>query len=291
MSAPLIWHLRDHILTPGHPPLVLGIVNVTPDSFSDGGRFFIEDSAVAHGLRLVEEGADLLDIGGESSRPGSQEITLEDELARVLPVVRRLASQTAVPLSVDTCKAEVARQALEAGAHIINDITALQGDPAMPDVARTFHAGVILMHMQGTPATMQMQPHYDDVLTEVAAFLEARLQACADVGIAATQVVLDPGIGFGKTVVHNLRLLADLEELRRLGRPICLGVSRKGFLGKVLGRPLDQRLAGSLAAVCYALVRQSAQIVRVHDVAETRDVVKLLTALREIGERNEEKDR
>jgi dihydropteroate synthase len=291
MSALLTWHLRDRILTPGNPPLVLGIVNVTPDSFSDGGCFLNEDAAVAHGLRLVEQGADLLDIGGESSRPGSQPISLEDELARVVPVVCRLAAQTSVPLSVDTCKAEVARQALEAGAHIINDITALQGDPAMPEVARSFRAGLILMHMQGTPATMQARPHYDEVVAEVAAFLEARLQACADVGIAATQVVLDPGIGFGKTVAHNLRLLAHLEELRRLGRPICLGVSRKGFLGKVLGRPLEQRLAGSLAAACYALVRQSAQIVRVHDVAETRDLVRLLTALQDIGERIEEKDR
>lgn len=291
MSAPLIWHLRDRTLTPGDPPLVLGIVNVTPDSFSDGGRFLNEDAAVAHGLRLVEEGADLLDIGGESSRPGSQPISLEDELTRVLPVVRRLAAQTSVPLSVDTCKAEVARQALQAGAHIINDITALQGDSAMPEVVRTFKAGVILVHMQGTPATMQVQPHYDDVVAEVSAFLEARLQACADVGIAATQVVLDPGIGFGKTVAHNLRLLARLADLRRLERPICLGVSRKGFLGKVLGRPLEQRLAGSLAAACYALVRQSAQIVRVHDVAGTRDVVRLLTALLEIGEQIEEKDR
>lgn len=291
MSAPLFWHLRDRTLTPGDPPLVLGIVNVTPDSFSDGGRFLNEDAAVAQGLQLVEQGADLLDIGGESSRPGSQPISLEDELARVVPVVRRLAAQTAVPLSVDTCKAEVARQALEAGAHIINDITALQGDPTMPEVARAFRAGVILMHMQGTPATMQVQPHYDDVVMEVTAFLEARLQACADVGIAGTQVVLDPGIGFGKTVAHNLRLLAHLEDLRRLGRPICLGVSRKGFLGKVLDRPLEKRLAGSLAAACYALVRQSAQIVRVHDVAETRDVVRLLTALHEIGERNEETDR
>ena len=291
MSAPLTWQLRDRTLTPGDPPLVLGIVNVTPDSFSDGGRFLDADAAVAHGLRLVEQGADLLDIGGESSRPGSQPISLDDELARVLPVVRRLAAQTSVPLSVDTCKSEVAHQALEAGAHIVNDITALQGDPAMPEVVRDFKAGVILMHMQGTPATMQVQPHYDDVVAEVAAFLEARLQACADVGIAGTQVALDPGIGFGKTVAHNLRLLVHLEELPRLGRPICLGVSRKGFLGKVLGRPLEQRLAGSLAAACYALVRQSAQIVRAHDVAETRDVVRLLAALREISERNEEKDR
>ncbi|HTU89537.1 MAG TPA: dihydropteroate synthase [Gemmataceae bacterium] len=279
MSAPPLWQLRDRALAPGSPPLLLGIINVTPDSFSDGGRFLDTDSAVAQALRLVEQGADLLDIGGESTRPGSQPIGLDEELSRVIPVVRRLAAVISTPLSVDTTKAEVARQALEAGAHIINDITALQGDPAMPEVVRSYRAGVILMHMQGTPATMQAGPCYEDVVAEVVDFLEARLQACLDLGIAASQVVLDPGIGFGKTTEHNLRLLAHLEELQRLGRPVCLGVSRKGFLGKVLGRPLHQRLAGSLAAVCYALVRGTAQIVRVHDVAETRDVVVLLNKI------------
>src|SRR5579871_1582596 len=281
MSASPTWQLRDRTLTPGAPPLVMGIVNVTPDSFSDGGRFLVADAAVAHALRLVEQGADLLDIGGESTRPGSQPVPLEEELSRVIPVVRRLAELTTTPLSVDTNKAEVARQALEAGAHIINDITALAGDPAMPEVVRSYRAGVLLMHMQGTPATMQVEPRYNDVVAEVSNFLEARLQACIDLGIAASQVVLDPGIGFGKTTEHNLRLLAHLEELQRLGRPLCLGVSRKGFLGKILGRPLPQRLAGSLAAACYALVRGSAQIVRVHDVAETRDVMMLLNALRQ----------
>ncbi len=285
MSAPPFWQLRDRTLTPGAPPLILGIVNVTPDSFSDGGQFLDADAAVAHGLNLVEQGADLLDIGGESTRPGSQPVPLEEELARVIPVVRRLAALTSTPLSVDTTKAEVARQALQAGAHVINDITALRGDPAMPEVVRSYGAGVILMHMQGTPATMQIAPHYDDVVAEVINFLEARLQACRDLGIAASQAVLDPGIGFGKTREHNLQLLAHLEELQRLGRPVCLGVSRKGFLGKLLNRPLHQRLASSLAAACYALVHGSAQILRVHDVAETRDAVVVVNALRERGER------
>jgi dihydropteroate synthase len=291
MSVPPLWQLRDRTLTPGAPPLILGIVNVTPDSFSDGGQFLDTDAAVAHGLRLVEQGADLLDIGGESTRPGSEPVGLEEELARVVPVVRRLAALTSTPLSVDTNKAEVARQALEAGAHVINDITALQGDPAMPEVVRSYRAGVILMHMQGTPATMQTAPHYEDVVAEVADFLEARLQACTDMGIAASQVVLDPGIGFGKTREHNLRLLAHLEELQRLGRPVCLGVSRKGFLGKMLNRPVHQRLASSLAAACYALVRGSAQILRVHDVAETRDAVVVLNALRESRLRLSEEER
>src|SRR5579875_1227046 len=285
MSAPLIWQLRDRTLTPGAPPLILGIVNVTPDSFSDGGQFLDADAAVAHGLNLVEQGADLLDIGGESTRPGSLPVPLEEELSRVIPVVRRLAALTSTPLSVDTNKAEVARQALEAGAHVINDVTALRGDPRMAEVVRSYGAGIILMHMQGTPATMQIAPHYEDVVAEVTDFLQARLQTCLDLGIAASQVVLDPGIGFGKTAKHNLQLLAHLEALQRLGRPVCLGVSRKGFLGKMLNRPLQQRLASSLAAACYALVRGSAQILRVHDVAETRDVVVLVNALRECGER------
>jgi dihydropteroate synthase len=280
MSAPhLAWHLRDRVLHPGRPVLVLGIVNVTPDSFSDGGLFRATEAAVAHGLKLAADGADLLDIGGESSRPGASPVGLEEELDRVLPVIRELARRVPIPLSVDTSKAEVARQVLAAGAHVVNDITALRGDPDMAAVVRQFRAGVILMHMQGTPATMQNRPTYGDVVGEVAAFLEERLQAAADVGIPAQQVVLDPGIGFGKTAEHNLRLMARLHELGRLGRPMCLGASRKGFLGQLLGRDVGRRLAGSLAAVCFALAHHAAQLVRVHDVAETRDAVALFARL------------
>jgi dihydropteroate synthase len=257
----------------------MGILNVTPDSFSDGGRHATAEAAVSHGLELVRQGADLLDVGGESSRPGSAPIPPDEELQRVVPVIRLLAAQTAVPLSVDTTKASVARAALAAGAHIINDITALLGDPDMATVVREFGAGIILMHMQGSPATMQINPIYHDVVAEVSGFLQARLQASVDLGIAGQQVVLDPGIGFGKTADHNWELLGRLEELQRLGRPICLGVSRKGFLGKLLTRPLDQRLAGSLAVACSALDRQVAQIVRVHDVAETRDALEVLQRL------------
>jgi dihydropteroate synthase len=283
MSDPhLEWHLRDRVLYPGRKPLVLGIVNVTPDSFSDGGHFASTAAAVAHGLDLVRQGADLLDVGGESTRPGSQPVPLDEELHRVLPVVRELAARTTVPLSVDTSKAEVARQALEAGAHVINDVTALRGDPAMAAVVATFGAGVILMHAQGTPATMQLQPTYQDVVGEVAAFLEARLQAAADVGIAGPRVVLDPGIGFGKTSAHNIRLLIRLHELRRLGRPVCLGVSRKGFLGRLLNRPVNERLPASLAAACHALARNAAQVLRVHDVAATHDAVEVFQALAEM---------
>lgn len=280
------WRLRDRVLYPGRTVLVMGIVNVTPDSFSDGGRFAATEAAVSHGLELARQGADLLDIGGESTRPGAEPIDLEEELRRVLPVVRELATRTDVPLSIDTYKAETARQALAAGAHVVNDVTALRGDPEMADAVRVFGAGLILMHMQGSPQTMQIKPAYGDVAGEVTAFLEARLQAATDLGIAGSQVVLDPGIGFGKTGEHNLELLARLAELQRLGRPVCLGVSRKGFLSKLLGRSMTDRLAGSLAAVCHALARGTAQIVRVHDVAETRDAVRLFQALHEQDKRS-----
>jgi len=275
------WHLPDRILDLSRRPLVMGIVNVTPDSFSDGGLFAGVDAAVAHGLELARQGADLLDIGGESSRPGATPVPLEEELRRVVPVVQQLAAASGVPLSVDTCKAEVARQCLDAGARIINDITALGGDAAMAQVVHAAHAGVILMHMQGTPATMQANPHYEDVVSDIARFFEARLRDLSAFGIARERLVVDPGIGFGKTVEHNLELLARLEEFQLLGRPLCLGVSRKGFLGKRLKRPVPQRLAGSLAAACYALSRGAAQIIRVHDVAETHDVVTVFQAIRE----------
>ncbi len=275
------WRVRDRVLYPGRTPLVMGIVNVTPDSFSDGGRFAATEAAVAHGLELARQGADLLDIGGESTRPGAAPVPLDEELRRVVPVIRELAAAVSIPLSVDTYKAETAGQALAAGAHIVNDVTALLGDANMAAVVRDSCAGVILMHMRGTPKTMQANPVYGDVTAEVAQFLEARLQAAADVGIAPARAALDPGVGFGKTAEHNLELLARLGELQRLGRPVCLGVSRKGFLGGLVGRPAPERLTASLAAVCHALVCGAAQIVRVHDTAETRDAVRVLQALKE----------
>jgi dihydropteroate synthase len=275
------WHLPDRVLAIGARPLVMGIVNMTPDSFSDGGLHASTEAAVAHGLKLVEQGADLLDVGGESTRPGASPVPLQEELARVVPVVAALAAQTSVPLSVDTFKAEVARQCLAAGAGVVNDVTALQGDPAMAEVVRGHGAGVVLMHMQGTPATMQVHPTYQDVVGDIAAFLNLRLRAAEGQGIARERIVLDPGIGFGKTAAHNLTLLARLHEFQALGRPVCLGVSRKGFIGRLLDRPVGQRLAGSLAAVCFALGRRAVQIVRVHDVRETHDAVTLFTAIAE----------
>jgi dihydropteroate synthase len=257
----------------------MGIVNATPDSFSDGGQLPTAEAAIRHGLELVRQGADLLDVGGESTRPGATAVPVAEELARVVPVIRGLVENTEVPLSVDTSKAEVARQALAAGAAVVNDVTALRGDPGMPAVVREFRAGVILMHMRGEPATMQDNPTYGDVAVEVRAFLEERLQAALDLGIASEQVVLDPGIGFGKTADHNFRLLARLGDLRALGRPVCMGVSRKGFLGKLLGREVGERMAGSLAAACFALAHHTAGIVRVHDVAATRDAVRVISRL------------
>lgn len=277
----LFWRLSDRVLRFDRGPLVMGIVNVTPDSFSDGGKFQDTEAAVVHGLELARQGADLLDIGGESTRPGSLPVSQEEELRRVVPVVTALAARTETLLSVDTSKAEVARQCLAAGATIINDVTALTGDPAMAEVARTARAGVILMHMQGTPATMQTNPHYENVVRDIGQFFETRLQSLAQEGIAAEQVVLDPGIGFGKTRAHNLEILARLEEFQRLGRPVCLGVSRKGFFGRLLGdRPVNRRLAGGLAVLCFAMLRQAVQIVRVHDVEESKDAVAMMEMLR-----------
>ncbi|HKI31726.1 MAG TPA: dihydropteroate synthase [Gemmataceae bacterium] len=275
----LEWQLPDRVLRLDGRALVMGIVNVTPDSFSDGGRFAAPEAAVAHALDLVGQGADILDVGGESSRPGAEPVAEDEELRRVLPVVRELAARTTLPLSVDTTKASVADACLAAGAHVINDITALLGDPDMARVAAARRAGVVLMHMRGTPQTMQIDPHYEDVAAEVCRFLEERLHAAAAAGIEAGRVVLDPGIGFGKTTAHNLELLARLGEIRALGRPVLLGVSRKGFSGKLLGRGIEGRLAASLAAACHAVTLGSAQVIRAHDVRETRDAVTLLAAI------------
>lgn len=277
----LEWRLRDRVLRIERRPLVMGIINVTPDSFSDGGAFDTSDSAVDQGLKLIEQGADFLDIGGESTRPGSEPVPAEEELRRVLPVVKALRERSGIILSVDTSKAVVAKECLAVGAHIINDVTALR-DPEMPRVIRESGAGVVLMHMQGTPQTMQQQPTYQDVVRDIGQFFDERLRVCVNWGIPLESTALDPGIGFGKTSQHNLQLLARLEEFGRLGRPVCLGVSRKGFIGRLLNnRPPRQRLAGSLAAVCFAMARHAVHIVRVHDVEETKDAIAVFAAVEE----------
>ena len=259
-------------------PLVMGIVNVTPDSFSDGGRFFDPEVAVEHALRLVAEGADILDIGGESTRPGADAVPIDEELRRVLPVIERLAKLTDRPISLDTSKAEVACAGLAAGATILNDVAGLR-DPAMVEVAARSGAGVVVMHMRGDPRTMQSNPIYADVVGEVADFFAKRIQTLTDAGIARSAIVLDPGIGFGKTLEHTRLQLRELQPLQAFGLPVCLGVSRKGFLGQVTGKPRPERLAGSLAVACFALAQGAAQILRVHDVAAHADAIKLATFL------------
>lgn len=277
------WRIRDRNLEIGRRPLVVGIVNVTPDSFSDGGAYFDPDRAIGHGLKLAAEGADILDIGGESTRPGAAPVSEAEELERVVPVVSGLARELLLPLSIDTMKPAVARACLDAGAAILNDVGGFH-DPAMIAVAAEYRAGAIVMHMQGTPATMQQNPQYRDVVGEVGNFFADRIAALAAAGLSAECIALDPGIGFGKTLEHNLELLAKLGSFARFERPVCLGVSRKGFIGTICGRPVEDRLAGSLAVACFAADRGEAHLFRVHDVAATRDAMLLLERIpRTIG--------
>ncbi|MBS0261735.1 MAG: dihydropteroate synthase [Planctomycetes bacterium] len=250
----------------------MGIVNVTPDSFSDGGHFLDPARGLEQALRLVDEGARIIDIGGESTRPGSAPVELQAELDRTLPVIERLAQAHPVLISIDTTKAPVAEAALAAGAHIVNDISGLTFDPRMPQVCAASGAGVICMHIRGTPATMQDDPTYTDVVGEVAEFLNGRLLDLEQAGISREQVVLDPGIGFGKTAEHNVALLANIARFHQLGRPVCIGHSRKRFLKRLLGRPVDERVYGTVG-VSLAVALQGAEIIRVHDVAATRDAV------------------
>ena len=259
-------------------PQVMGIVNVTPDSFSDGGAHDTTDAAVAHALRLVEEGADVLDIGGESTRPGAAEVEVEEELRRVVPVIERLAAQVAVPISIDTSKPEVMRAAVQAGAGMINDVYGLRREGAL-DAAAALGVPVVLMHMQGEPRSMQAAPQYDDVVGEVHRFLAERIFAAEMAGIPKQRIVVDPGFGFGKDTAHNLQLLAQFERFVELGVPVLAGLSRKRSIGELTGRdvPAD-RVAGSVAAHLIAAQRGAA-IVRVHDVAATVDALKVWNAV------------
>ena len=260
-------------------PLVMGILNVTPDSFSDGGRYHDKNRAVEHGLQMVRDGADIIDVGGESTRPGATPVSLDDELERVVPVVEALGRREDIVLSVDTMKSEVAKRALASGVHIINDVSALGADPRMADVAKAYGAGVILMHMPGCPRTMQAQALYADVVREVRDYLIARVDYAERLGLARPTLAIDPGIGFGKTAVHNVSLLAHLGALRTCRRPIVVGLSRKAFIGQMTGRGVEDRYAGTLGALAFCL-GEGAQILRVHDVKAVRDVVQVLSALR-----------
>lgn len=266
------WRLRKRTLEFGSRPRLMGIVNVTPDSFSDGGHFLDSAKAVEQGLRLAAEGADLLDIGGESTRPYADPVAIQEELDRVLPVIESLVSRVAIPLSIDTSKSAVAKAAIHCGAEIINDISGLEADSQMPKIAADLQAGVCAMHMQGTPQTMQDDPQYAEVLLDVFSYLESRRNALVAAGVAAERICLDPGIGFGKTHQHNIRLMAQCWQLHKLGCPLLVGHSRKGFLAKILGDKTSDREAATVGGA-LALAAQGVQLIRVHEVRPVREAL------------------
>lgn len=258
----------------------MGILNVTPDSFSDGGRYFDPNKAVDRALRIVDEGADIIDIGGESTRPGSDPVSEEEELARTVPVIRAISAKTSIPISIDTCKSRVAKEAIEAGASIVNDVSGMTFDAEMTGVVAHFRLPVVIMHMKGRPKTMQENPAYDDLLGEIVEYFKERIRHAVSSGISEDMIILDPGIGFGKTFDHNLMIINNLDRFSELGRPILVGPSRKTFIGKILdGAPASERLEGTAAAVAVAIMR-GAHIVRVHDIRQMRAVAKVADAIR-----------
>ena len=259
-------------------PLLLGVLNVTPDSFSDGGAYLTVEQALSHARQMQAEGADIIDIGAESSRPGAQPIDESEELRRLIPVLEAVHEVVPLPISVDTAKAAVARRAVQAGATIVNDITALRGDPSMAGLVAETGVAVVLMHMQGTPQTMQRSPRYGNVVEEVATFLRERIQVAITQGIRRSQIILDPGFGFGKLQEHNLQLLAEFEVLTKIGYPLLVGVSRKQFIGNLVQQPVHERGYGTAGAVAVAVLK-GAQIIRVHDVRTMRDTVSVVSAI------------
>ena len=255
---------------------LMGILNVTPDSFSDGGQFYDPDRAVERGLEMIAEGADFIDVGGESTRPGSEAISLDEELRRVIPVIERLAKMSGIPISIDTFKSDVASRALDAGAVMVNDISGLQFDPALVDVVASKQASVVLMHIKGTPRTMQQDPKYEDVVTEVKSFLRDAVGLAERKGIE--QIMIDPGIGFGKTLEHNIQIFHRLKEFSELGYPVLIGPSRKSFIGKILDLPVEERLEGTAAAVAVSIMN-GASVIRVHDVKQMKRVARVVDAI------------
>lgn len=258
---------------------IMGILNVTPDSFSDGGLFFDTDKAVAHGESMAEEGADIIDIGGESTRPFSEPVPEEEEIRRVIPVIEKLAPRVSVPISIDTTKARVAQYAIEAGATMINDISALRLDPRMGDVAAKAGVPVVLMHMQGTPKTMQESPYYEDVIQEIKLFLVESIKRAEEFGIERGNIIVDPGIGFGKTVAHNLSIIKHIHVFKSLGVPLLLGVSRKSFITKILGNDMEQRENGTQAVLAIAAMN-GVEILRVHDVRRAYDTLRIVDEIK-----------
>lgn len=276
MDFSLNWN--NHRLGLGGRTHLMGVLNVTPDSFSDGGRYFSQDQAVAHGIAMAQDGADIIDIGGESTRPYSRRLPAEEEMARVIPVIRRLSREISIPISIDTYKSEVALEALNAGATIINDISALRMDPNMGRVAANADVPVIIMHMQGTPESMQRHPEYDDLIQEVLDFLGDGLQRCLSAGIKKDLIILDPGIGFGKTFDHNLKIIHQLEKFKTLKQPLLLGPSNKAFIGHILGKEAHERDTGTMAAVA-ACVMNGAHIIRAHNVKQAVETIKVIDAI------------
>jgi len=276
---PPVWRYRGRDFDLSAGPIVMGILNVTPDSFSDGGSYLDPSKAVERGLEMAEQGADIIDVGGESTRPGAEPVTEEEEIKRVMPVVESLARKLKVPVSIDTCKSAVARAAIEAGASIVNDISGLGFDPGLAKTAAEAKAGLVLMHIQGSPRDMQVNPCYTDVVSEVAQDLAKSMKLAVGSGVEKERIALDPGIGFGKDLEHNLKLLNNLKTLAALGRPVVVGASRKSFIGKLgCGDSPKGRLPGSLAAA-VAAAANGASVLRVHDVAETRQALKVAVAI------------
>ena len=271
-------HCGDHTLELGERTLLMGTINVTPDSFSDGDRFYKTDQAIKQGELLASHGADILDVGGESTRPFSDAVDIEEELRRVIPVVSELAKRTSLPISIDTYKGRVARAALDVGASMINDISGLRYDAELVQVAATSQVPLVLMHMLGSPRTMQLEPHYGSLLSEIIGFLEERIQFACEAGVSRDRIIVDPGIGFGKTVHHNLLLIKHLDSLTTLGQPILLGSSRKSFIGAVLDKEVTEREPGTWATVCASIFK-GAHIVRVHEVATCRQIADMMDAI------------
>jgi dihydropteroate synthase len=274
------WQCRDRRLICDKIPLIMGILNVTPDSFSDGGRFTDTTAAISTAKQMLKDGADIIDIGGESTRPGAAKVDAQEELQRIAPVIEALAAETNAVISVDTSKAAVARETLKMGAHIINDVSALSGDAAMAEVVAEFRAGVVLMHMQGSPQTMQNNPCYHNITDEIYRYLETQIELAVSSGIPRENIAVDPGIGFGKTTEHNLMLLAKLSNLKKLGQPLLIGLSRKRFIGTLTGMPVEQRESGSLAGLACSVLN-GANIMRVHDVRSSWQAARIAAAIRD----------
>ncbi len=278
---------RKRTLTLGKRTLLMGVLNVTPDSFSDGGLFFDKEKAIAHGIRMVEEGADIIDIGGESTRPGSKPLELDEELRRVIPVIESLSKKVGVPISIDTYKSAVAQRAIEAGAEIINDISALNFDPNLAQVAAKENTPLVLMHIRGTPETMQKNVYYESLLSEILHSLKDSIRMAESAGVDPRQIIVDPGIGFGKTVEDNLFIIKNLYEFRILGKPILLGTSRKSFIGKILNAEAGDRLEGTLSSIAIGVLN-GAHVIRSHDVLQTRKAIAVADAIRLAGTKSSE---